>query len=234
MVQKRYKTYILLTLCAIGAKGISPSEETPNEASSVEVENRFIDDVAGLDASNGKAKDNAAEIDAKSADDNDMEKTEAESKVAAQLENLRRIASRGVVNVLKKLDDILDRREKLNLPLDPSEDSSTTSSSESNASASSKRSDSTTSLRDAKERLKLASAEKLKTELEALVDDALDLVGEKLRHLKTASTTLDATSADDDSSAESATEEMKDLLRKLEEKDGRRQRKKSHGDYVEE
>lgn len=191
--------------------------------------------------------------------DNDSESnskgvaSEAKLKVANQLESLRQIASSGVVKVLKKLDDILERKEKMVLPPHDSEEgSSSTSSSESSSSSSSSSSfgsssasskpipsaaadsspfssTSSSSFRDAEERLKLASARKLKTELESLVDDALDLVGDKLRrHLK--STTHSETASDSKTASvgtESTEEEMKQLLKKLEEKSERRKERKS-------
>lgn len=188
--------------------------------------------------------------------DNDSESnskgvaSEAKLKVANQLESLRQIASSGVVKVLKKLDDILERKENLVLPPHDSEEgssskssseSSSSSSSFGSSSASSKpipsaaadsspfSSTSSSSFQDAEERLKLASARKLKTELESLVDDALDLVGDKLRrHLK--STTHSETASDSKTASvgtESTEEEMKQLLKKLEEKSERRKERKS-------
>jgi len=152
--------------------------------------------------------------------------SEAELKVANQLESLRQIASYGVVKVLKKLDEILEKREKLDLPPNrEEEDKSATAASASSASSTSSSTSSSSSYEDAEERLKLASARKLKTELESLVDDALDLVGDKLRrHLKSEISSDAGTDAD---GTDGKGTEMKDLFRKLEEKSERRKERKS-------
>merc|ERR1712212_1130706 len=148
--------------------------------------------------------------------------SEAELKVANQLESLRQIASHGVVKVLKKLDEILEKREKLDLP--PNREEVDKSATAAAASASSSSTSSSTSYEDAEERLKLASARKLKTELESLVDDALDLVGDKLRrHLKSEISSDAGTDAD---GTDGTGTEMKDLFRKLEEKSERRKERK--------
>jgi len=162
---------------------------------------------------------------------------EAELLVQRQLESLRHDATKGIVNVLQKLDLILDRREKIIVPAETtsahsssSSSSSSTSSSPSSSTSSSSWASSASSASSvsAKTREKLVSATKLKDELESLVGDALDLVDDKLRGhwLRDSDASLTASSTAPSTSstveAEAMKQELKELMEKLEEKSRRR------------